>query len=107
VLAGLADVGNVDEYVWVEYLKQHPEVGRQLKVIERFGAYPFTPIVAGRSVPSAEIKRMQEVLVRMRDDAEGRAILDAFGRDGFVVRDAAFFDPIAKMQEAVSAAHRP
>lgn len=104
LLAGLADVGNVDEYVWVEYLNRHPEAQSKLKVIERFGPFPFTPIVAAKAVPQTVIEKLQQALVDMRDDPEGRRILDAFGLDGFVVKTPRFYAPIEAMQQALSGA---
>ena len=97
VLDGLADVGAVDEYVLVEYEKQHPDAKRQLRVVERLGPYPFTPIVAGRDAPADHIARLRRALTAMREDAEGRAILRDLGLDGFVVRPVSFYAPIAAM----------
>ncbi len=101
LLGGLADVGNVDEYIWVEYLKYHPEVESKLKVIERFGPYPFTPIVAAKSVPDPVIEKLRQVLIHMPDSVEGRSLLTALGLDGFVVKPPEFYAPIVAMQKAI------
>ena len=97
VLGGIADVANVDEYVFVEYLKAHPEARKQLAIIEQFGPYPFTPVVAGKGVPKETIARLQRALIGMHEDKEGAKILAGLGLDGFVTRDTAFYQPIAAM----------
>ena len=97
VLFGLADVANIDEYVLVEYFKTHPDANKRLAIIERFGPYPFTPIVAAKGVPKETIVRLQRALLGMRENKEGAEILAHFGLDGFVTKDASFYEPIATM----------
>ncbi|MDX8398344.1 MAG: PhnD/SsuA/transferrin family substrate-binding protein [Mariprofundaceae bacterium] len=97
VLHGLVDVANVDEYILVEYLKSHPEAKAKIVVLERFGPFPFTPIVAGNSISKAAVKRFQIALVNMHHDVEGKEILVQLGLDGFVVKPVSFYKPIADM----------
>ncbi|GAV20029.1 phosphonate transport system substrate-binding protein [Mariprofundus micogutta] len=101
VLNGLADVANVDEYILVEYLKSHPQDSDKLVVLERFGPFPFTPIVAGSKTPEDVIKRLQQALVSMHEDAEGKRILDLLGLDGFVIKPTSFYQPVASMLESL------
>ena len=97
VLNDLVDVANVDEYILVEYLKSHPEDKGKLAILERFGPFPFTPIVAGRGTPPDVVKRLQQALLSMSNDKEGKQILDKLGLDGFVVKPVSFYQPIADM----------
>ena len=97
VADGLADVGNVDEYVWVEYRKKHPDIERRVRVVERFGPFPFTPVVAGADVPPDVVARVRAALVGMSRDDQGRKILDSLGLDGFVAEPVSFYKPIADM----------
>ncbi len=101
LLGGLADVSAVDEYVWVEYVKTHHDAASKLKEIGRMGPYPFTPVVAGPKVDAATLKKLEDVLTGMKDDAKGRAMLKDFGMDGFVLEPDSFYAPIAKMLAAV------
>lgn len=101
VLAGLADVANVDEYVLVEYLKNHPEAKEKIAILKSYGPYPFTPIVAGSQTPPEAVARLRKALVGMAEDAQGREILRKLGLDGFVVKPPKFFDPIAHMLESL------
>ncbi|HED15283.1 MAG TPA: hypothetical protein ENI64_00465 [Gammaproteobacteria bacterium] len=97
VLNGLADVAAIDEYVWVEYLKKFPQTGKSLHIIDRIGPFPFTPVVAGRSVPSDTIDKLNDALVNMPADAEGRQLLKELGIDGFVIKQNKFYDDIKVM----------
>ena len=101
VLNGQADVANIDEYVVVQYLKANPEAKDKLVVLESFGPYPFTPIVAGSKVPERVIRDLQSALVNMHEDPEGVRLLKEFGLDGFVVKPPSFYDPIDKMLQGL------
>ncbi len=101
LLAGQADVANVDEYVVLEYFKKYPDAKEKLIVLEKFGPFPFTPIVAGSKVPKAAIVRLQQVLISMAEDPQGAAMLKAFNLDGFVVKPVSFYQPIADMLQAL------
>ncbi len=101
VLAGLADVANVDEYILVQYLVSHPQARGELIQLKQYGPFPFTPIVAGRATPPETIKRLQQALLDMAHDTEGRKILDKLGLDGFVIKPASFYQPIANMLQAI------
>ena len=101
LLSGLADVAAVDEYVWVEYAKAHPEAADKLQVLESMGPYPFTPIVAGPGVDLADMKRLQDALTTMKAGTRGKAALGYLGLDGFVVEPVTFYAPIEKMLDAI------
>ncbi len=101
VLSGLADVANVDEYILVQYLAAHPQARGQLIRLKAYGPFPFTPIVAGSATPPEVVQRLQQALTGMADDPEGKQILDRLGLDGFVIRPAAFYQPIASMLQAL------
>ncbi len=97
VASGLADAAAVDEYVWVEYLKSHPELAGRLVEIDRFGPFPFTPIVAGKAVNKKTIDRLQKALLGLSRKNEGKKLLGKFGLDGFTVKSADFYQPIESM----------
>ncbi len=97
VSAGLADVAAVDEYVWVLFQRDHPAQAARLREVMKLGPYPFTPIVAGRQVPAARIQSLQAALANMAADPQGRAILADLSLDGFVIREPAFYEPLARM----------
>lgn len=97
VAAGLADVGNVDSYIYEEFIKQHPDIASKLKVIDRLGPYPFTPIVAGKNIAPETLLRIKQALLGMHKDRQGKVILNQLGLDGFVERPESFYEPVAHM----------
>lgn len=101
VLAGQADVANINEYILVEYFRSHPESRQHLAVLEKLGPLPFTPIVAAHGVSDTTIHRLQSALISMHQDPVGAEILNDFGLDGFVIKQPAYYQPIATMLEAL------
>ncbi|MDX8387459.1 MAG: phosphate/phosphite/phosphonate ABC transporter substrate-binding protein [Ghiorsea sp.] len=101
VLNGLADVANVDEYILVQYLKAHPEAKDKVVVLEQYGPYPFTPIVAGSNIDPQVVTRLQQALITMHEDPEGEKLLKKLGLDGFVVKAFSFYQPILDMLDTV------
>jgi len=100
VYKGLADISAIDEYIWVEYLRTKPYLARELHVIKKLGPFPFTPIVAGSGVEKKVIKKIQNSLVNMEED-ELKSFKKDFHMDGFVVKDASFYEPIKKMLQNI------
>jgi phosphate/phosphite/phosphonate ABC transporter binding protein len=101
LLNGLADVAAVDEYIWLAYIKSSPEVKTRLREVERMGPFPFTPIVASKGVSTSVIKKLSNVLVNMKNDADGKKILKQFGLDEFIIKDNSFYKPIEKILNEV------
>lgn len=101
LLNGLADVAAIDEYVWVEYLKVHPQASQSLQVIEHIGPYPFTPLVAGAAVSAQVVERLQASLRNMPESLRGKKLLRELGFDGFVEQPVSFYQPIKSMMEAM------
>ena len=102
LLNGLADVAAIDEYVWVEYSKAHPQVVNKLKVIERNGPYPFTPLVAGTGVPASVVGHLRDALRNMPRSSTGQHLLQSFGLDGFVEQPVGFYRPIQDMMNTMN-----
>lgn len=101
LIDGLVDVAAIDEYVWVSYLKLHPEANKTLHELERMGPFPFTPIVAGNNVGASDINKLSSALLNMNNDTEGQKLLSEFYLDGFVEKKSAFYQPIKNMLDEV------
>jgi len=93
----LADVAAIDEYIWVEYSKNTPAILKKIKVIEKSGPYPFTPIVANKLVSAEVISALQRVLTDLNTSIKGKKFLSEFGFDGFVNKEVEYFEPIKLM----------
>lgn len=93
IYRGVADVGAIDEYVWVEYIRTRPQLSEKLHVIQKIGPFPFTPIVAGKNVDKGTLLKLQKALVNMNKEELDRFKKD-FLMDGFVVKNNSFYQVI-------------
>jgi phosphonate transport system substrate-binding protein len=103
VAAGLANGGAVDGYVWDTLQRTHPDLTAQTRVVRKSALYGFPPLVARGSIGEKDFRAMQEVLVSMNQDAQGRQLLARFSLDGFAPDDPHVFDGIAEILAYVQA----
>jgi phosphonate transport system substrate-binding protein len=97
VAAGLAQSGSVDGYVWEVMTAIEPELTGKTKVLRKSELLGFPPVAC----TSAERDRDAVLLIRdallgMKNDPDGRAVLDLLRLDGFSNEDASLFDSIAE-----------
>jgi phosphonate transport system substrate-binding protein len=97
VSQGFAEAGAVDSFVWDTLNKLKPEVTQGTRIIERSPEFGFPPVIAHRSVSSADFVSMQQVLLGMAADPTGRQLLERLNLDGFVVGDPRMYDSVAEM----------
>ncbi|MFA7293035.1 MAG: PhnD/SsuA/transferrin family substrate-binding protein [Rhodocyclaceae bacterium] len=100
VASGLAHGASVDSYVWDTLNRLKPEVTRRTRIVERSPAYGFPPLVAHRSVGQPLFLEMQQMLLSMKNDPEGQALLARLNLDGFGIEQDALYDPVAEMMRA-------
>ena len=101
VAVGLARGGAVDGYVWDTLSLSHPELTGKTRIVERSPEFGFPPFVARASVAATDFSAMQSVLVHMRDDSEGAALLKRLNLDGFEAGSWALFESVAAMSRAL------
>jgi len=94
VAVGLAQGGSVDGYVWETLAVLHPELTQKTRVAWKSPWYGFPPIVARRSIDPATLSAMQELLIGMKDDAEGRGLLKQLNLDGYERASERLFDGV-------------
>ncbi len=97
VADGLAQGGAVDSYVWDMLAQKYPALTQRTRVVRASREHGFPPFVAGRSVPSTDVKIMRDTLISMPEDAEGARLLSQLRLDGFVAGEERMFDSIAAM----------
>lgn len=97
VAAGLVQGGNVDSYVWDVLNKVRPDVTAKTRVAWKSADYGFPPVVASRGVSDADFVLMQSILMKMKDDAEGRTLLTRLRLDSFIAGSPALYDGVAEM----------
>jgi len=101
--SGLANGGAVDGYVWETLQRTHPELTAQTRVVRKSALYGFPPLVARASIGEGDFRAMQEVLLGMSKDAQGRELLARLNLDGFAPDDPHVFDGIAEILAYVQA----
>lgn len=94
---GLAQGGAVDGYVWDVLDKLHPELTAATRIVNRSPEMGYPPFVARASISDEAFRKMQQVLLAMKDDTEGARLLQTLKLDGFVVGRDQLFDGIAVM----------
>jgi phosphonate transport system substrate-binding protein len=102
VAARVASGGAVDGYIWETLARFHPELTSQTRVVERSPEFGFPPFVARASLSPAVATEFRRVLVAMREDKEGRALLDALNLTGFVAGEERLFDAIDHMSRVLA-----
>lgn len=83
VAAGVAQGGSVDGYVWDTLQVLHPELTQRTRVASKSQEFGFPPFVARANLPDSEFRQLQDVLVRMRSEQAGLALLRKLNLDGF------------------------
>lgn len=101
VAIGLVQGGAVDGYVWDTLNKSHPELTAQTRIVAESPLFGQPPIVASAKVAQKDIAAMQDVLLKMANDADGIFLLGKLNLDGFVYGNASLYDGIENMSRFV------
>ena len=102
VASGLAQSGSVDGYVWEVMASIEPALTSQTKVIRRSELLGFPPIAClAAQAQSEDVVTLQDALVTMPNDADGREVLHLLRLDGFAKEPMSLFDPIAAKMRLV------
>jgi phosphonate transport system substrate-binding protein len=97
VAAGEVDASAIDSHVLGMEAEAHPDLVRQVKVIDTLGPSPVQPVVAAARLPDVLRAAMRAVLLAMADDPEARAVLAGGHIARFVTVTDADYDPIRAM----------
>jgi len=104
VAAGVARGGSVDGYVWETLQRDSPELTARTRVVEKSPEFGFPPLVARATVAKAEFEAVQQALLAMAGNGEGRALLKQLNLDGFAEGTERLFDGIERMMKVVDRA---
>lgn len=98
---GLAHAGSVDSIVWNALVNIKPEITFRVWLVSQSPDYGAPPLVAHRAVPRQEFIAMREMLIMMRYDPEGKALLKRLQVDGFTVPEHKLYSRVAAMMRAL------
>jgi phosphonate transport system substrate-binding protein len=103
VSRSLVDGATVDGLVWDYFARRNPEVTERTRIIRRSDPYGIPPVVARGSLNPALKKAIQDHLLAMSEDPEGRAILDHLMIDRFVPAQSAWYESIRQLRKGLNA----
>lgn len=101
VASGLADGGYVDSFVWDTLNAIEPELTGSTRIVTTSVEYGFPPFVASRKVGKRDFQAMQQILIGMADDPQGKVLLKALNIDGFVAGNPKWYGEVARMMRAM------
>lgn len=84
VAEGVADAASVSSYIWGAMQHQSPALIAKVRVAERSKEYGFPPFVAARTFPAKDFLELQQALIEMASDKQGREVLNKMNLDGFI-----------------------
>lgn len=98
----VANGGAVDGYVWDTLKLYRPDLVDRTHVVSKSEKFGFPPLVTRRSLAPADFAALQSVLLGMRDNSQGRSLLEDLNLDGFVPGHAGLFDGIRNAARRLS-----
>ena len=99
VAEGKAQASAVDSLV-LDYDRLHnPKFVSQVRIIKSLGPAAIPPVVASTALPAKEYRQIQDILLGMSHDPEGREILDKVGVKRFDKVTDDFYDNIRAMRD--------
>lgn len=99
VAEGFADAAAVDSLVLDFALARDPSLWRRVRVIHTSPPFGMPPVVVGPAVRPQTKALLQEVLLGMIDDPQGRSALAALGVDRFVLGQDTDYGSVRALEE--------
>ncbi len=94
---GFVDGAAVDSLVFGNMKIIAPSITSKVKVIQKLGPYPTTPIIYNDTLTEEQVKKLKKAFIDMKNDPEGRTILRRLGIDYFGVPKKIDYSPIENM----------
>ncbi len=102
VANGVADGAAVDSLVYAFAIQREPELAAQTRIIHQSPAFGMPPVVTGTDARPQLVAELQNVLLHMHEDADGRAALQQAGFEQFVLVDDADYDTVRSLELSVN-----
>lgn len=104
VAYNLVDGASIDSLIWDYMDATNPEFTSKTRVIKKSPPYGIPPVVVPRELDHKVKKKLQEILLNMHLDAEGKIILEKVKIDRFIVIEDRAYDSIREMRRFVNRA---
>ncbi len=100
VRSGVVDAAAVDSLVYEQMLEADPALANHVKVIHRSPPFGMPPFVVPADLPAEDFDHLQEALLNMHNNPEGRGILDALGFDRFFIPADSAYDSVRLLHKS-------
>lgn len=100
VAAGVVDASAIDSQVLAIEMRDHPEVTKDIKIIDSLGPSTIQPVAVSKRFDREFRQAVVEVLVEFHTTERGRAILDLGLVEKWVPRQSSDYDDIREMVDA-------
>jgi len=97
VAVGLAKAGQIDSYIWESMKQQNNPFIKKTRIAHKSEPFGFPPLVATKTISPQLQKSIQHILLSMRNNAQGRRLLEQLNIDGFKITNKELYDDILKM----------
>lgn len=81
VLEDFVDGASVDSLVYEQFAKRFPNEAAKLKIVEKLGPFPMSPLVTKKALNEELFKKIQNSFLNMHKDKEGETILKDLSLD--------------------------
>lgn len=102
VAQGLVAAAAVDGLVWEYYQATTPVFTSKTRIIKKSEPYGIPPLVVSRHLPAAEREKLQQALLTMHQDPEGKKILAELLIDRFLPLQEEWYEPIRSMNRRLT-----
>ena len=99
VAKGLVDGAAVDSLIWEYFNQRNPIHTARTRIIKRSEFFGSPPLVASITLPAQQKERIQQALLSMHQDLEGKKILNELMIEQFVEPKNEWYDSILRMQQ--------
>ena len=101
VAKGLVDGATVDGHLWEYYNQRNPFYTSMTRVIKKSGPFGSPPLVASTYLSAHLKKQIQELLLSMHQEPDGREILDELMIDRFLTPEDEWYMPVKEIYRQV------
>jgi phosphonate transport system substrate-binding protein len=107
VARGLVDGAAVDGLVWEYYQATNPGFTSKTRIIKKSEPYGIPPLVASGQFPSSERERLQQALLTMHQNPEGKKILAGLMIERFLPLQEEWYETIRSMHQYLARSKEP
>jgi len=101
VARSLVDGANVDGHKWEYFQSRNPVYSSRTRVLKKSEPFGSPPLVASVGLPPHDKEQIQQYVLEMHLDPEGKRILDKLVIDRFVSPEEKWYEPVRRMKYAL------